>query len=85
MTLQLVTLKTKKGTQNLQNKNTRTIIAQMFDNFSSNDCCYHIEDDGNRQFIQKFLRTDLETAQKIEEKPSAKAQTITGLWNVKNN
>ena len=57
-----------KGTENLQNKNTRPTIARMFDNVSYNDCCYHIEDDGNRQFIEKFLRIDLETARKFEEK-----------------
>ena len=60
--------KNKKGTENLQNKNARTTITRMFDNFSSNDCCYHIEDDGNRKFFEKFLRMDLETAPKIEEK-----------------
>ena len=60
--------KNKKGTENLQNKNTTPTIARMFDNVSYNDCCYHIEDDGNRQFIEKFLRIDLETARKFEEK-----------------
>ena len=49
-------------------KNKRPTIARMFDNVSYNDCCYHIEDDGNRQFIEKFLRIDLETARKFEEK-----------------
>ena len=56
---------------------------KMLDNFSSNDCCYHIEDDGNKQFIEKIFRIALETAGKIEEKPSAKTQTIPGLWTVK--
>ena len=60
--------KNKKGTENLQNKNTTPTIARMFDNVSYNDCCYHIEDDGNRQFIEKFLRIDLGTARKFEEK-----------------
>ena len=41
---------------------------KMLDNFSSNDCCYHIEDDGNKQFIEKIFRIALETAGKIEEK-----------------
>ena len=60
--------KNEKGTENLQNKNTRPTIARMFDNVSYNVCCDHIEDDGNRQFIEKFLRIDLETARKLEEK-----------------
>ena len=46
--------KNKKETENLQNKNTRPTIAQIFDNISYNDCCCQIEDDGNRQFIKNF-------------------------------
>ena len=46
--------KNKKATENLQNKNTRITIARMFDKFLNNDCCYHIEDNGSRQFIENF-------------------------------
>ena len=40
----------------------------MFDNFLSNDCYYHIHDDGNRQSVEKLLRIDFETARKVAEK-----------------
>ena len=49
MILQLVTLKIKRD-KNLQNKNTRTTIARMFDNYPSNYCCYHIEE----KLLQSF-------------------------------
>ena len=49
-------------------KNTRITIARMFDNFLSNDCYYHIHDDGNRQSVEKLLRIDFETARKVAEK-----------------
>ena len=52
----------------------------MFDNFSSNDCCYHIEDHEDRQFIEKFLRIDLESARKIQE--NTLGQSTDNFWFV---
>ena len=40
----------------------------MFDNFSSTDCCYLIQDNENNQFIEKNLRIYSETTRRIEEK-----------------
>ena len=57
----------------------------MFGNFSSNDCCYHTEDDGNRKFIEKFLRIDLETARKIEEKPLGQSTNNSLFMERKND
>ena len=46
--------KNKKGTENLQNINTRPTIARMFDNVSYNDCCYHFEMMGIDNLLKSF-------------------------------
>ena len=66
-------------------KKKKPTIARIFDNFSSNDCCYHTENDENRQFIEKFLRIDLETAPKIEEKPLGQSTNDSLFMESKND
>ena len=53
-------------------------------NFSSNNCCHHIEDDGSRQFIEKCLRIDLETAGKIEDKTLGQSTNDSWFMERKN-